>query len=96
MIKIVVIYIIVLFLAFVGFVGLRNTYETEIYQDSESIICQNAYGDVVFMVGDMEKLRLTQSGDFVIDGRFAFKDKVIYDSFREWVVENKGDLRRIR
>lgn len=67
-----------------------------IFQGDDSIVCQNAYGDVAFYVGEVEKLRIKESGDFLVEGRLTFNDKKIYESFREWIVENKGDLKVIK
>jgi len=76
--------------------GIIDVDKFQIFHNEESIICEKAYGDVIFYIGNTEKLRIAESGVFYVDGREVSIDKEVYSSFREWVIEHKGDLRVIK
>jgi len=89
-----IIFLLMVVAAFGGQMLYKNN--LNIFQGAESIICEKAYGDMVFLVKVGESIRIKENGDFLVNGEYTANNMEIYEGFREYFTENKGDLRVIK
>jgi len=86
---------VILFVVLLCTIVNANTILNVVYYDG-SVVCEKINGDITFSIGKIEMLRLCDNGDFLVDGIKTTKDSEVYSAFRQWVIENKGDLRVVK
>ena len=61
-------------------------------EDIRLIKCETIRGDMSFTIGDIEYLRICENGDFIVKGKEVQHDEEVYKGFKEWIINNKGDV----
>ena len=72
----------------------QHSKQIDIYQQEDMCLikCSAIEGDMSFRVGEKEYIRICENGTFYVNNNEVATDKEIYNSFKEWIKTNKGDI----